>query len=226
MFVVELTSQGEFCLPSCPTGLPMASSLSGVTGLLRAWSEGDDRALGKLTSVVYEELYRLARYYMADERPDHILQSTALISEIYVHLIKLQKTDWRDRKHFFGVCSQLMRHILTDYARSQLYLKRGGEAEHLPLHEGFDVPEVEMAAELIAVDDALRDLSKLDQRASEVVQLRFFCGFSLDEISKVLNISERTVRRDWDFAKFWLVRELQNGTSDRQQQLAAAQRLV
>lgn len=199
---------------------------SGVTGLLRAWSEGDDQALSKLTSIVYDELYRLAQHYMASERTDHILQSTALVSEIYVKLVKLQKTDWRDRKHFFGVCSQLMRHILTDYARSQLYVKRGGEAEHLPLHEGVDVPAVEMAAELIALDDALRELSRLDQRASEVVQLRFFGGFSLDEISKVLNVSERTVRRDWDFARFWLVRELQNGTSDRRQPLAAAQRLI
>ena len=196
----------------------MAVSSSGITGLLRAWSEGDDRALDKLTSIVYEELYRLARFYMAGERPDHILQTTALISEIYVKINRLQRTDWQNRSHFFGVCSHLMQHILTDYARSQLYLKRGGDAEEVPLqNENTELPDSHTSTKLIALTDALRDLAALDERVSRVVQLHFFGGFSLKEIAEVLNLSERTVKRDWKFGKLWLAHELKSGNEQWKQ---------
>ncbi len=200
----------------------MAVSSIGITGLLRAWSDGDDQAFSRLTAIVYEELHRLARYYMSGQRTDHILQQTALINEIYLQLNKLQKTDWQNRSHFFGVCSQLMRHTLVDYARSQLYLKRGGNAEHVPLQEGTELLEYEKGAELVALDDALRQLAVMDERKSKIVQLRFFGGFSVKEIAEALNISERTVKKDWHFAKAWLLRELKNGKSDGQRPLEAS----
>jgi RNA polymerase sigma factor (TIGR02999 family) len=204
----------------------MAVSSSGITGLLRAWSEGDDQALSRLTGLVYEELYRLARYYMSGQRPDHILQSTALINEIYLQLNKLQKTDWQSRSHFFGVCSQLMRQTLTRYARSQLYLKRGGNMELLELDESVQLPASEMRKELVALDDALRQLAIQDERKSRIVQLRFYGGFSVKEIAEALNLSERTVKKDWHFAKSWLLCELENGKSNGRKPLADSGRVV
>ncbi len=204
----------------------MTDSSSGVSGLLHAWSDGDEKALSRLTPIVYGELYRLARYYMAGQRPDHVLQTTALVSEIYLQLNKLQKTDWQGRSHFFRVCSQLMRHVLTDYARSQLYLKRGGNAVQVPLQESDGAADSETGMELIALDDALRDLAAFDERKSQVVQLRFFGGFSVKEIAETLDISERTVKKDWHFAKSWLLRELKYGKSDGQRTLAASRRVV
>ena len=186
----------------------MTVSSSGITTLLRAWRNGDDQALDQLTSRVYGELYRLARYHMARENPDHILQSTALISEIYIQLGNVRKTDWQDRSHFFGVCSQLMRHALSSYARSRLYLQRGGDAQQVPFDENLGVPDRDPGAVLIALDDALHDLAAFDERKSQIVQLRFFGGFSVEETAEALSISEKTVRREWNTAKAWLLREL------------------
>ena len=156
---------------------------------------------------------------MAGERSDHILQSTALINEVYLQINKLQRTDWQSRSHFFGVCSHLMQHILTDYARSQLYLKRGGDAEKVPLHENENVEfkDAQTGPKLIALADALRDLTALDERVSQVVRLHFFGGFGLKEIAEVLNISERTVKRDWKFGKLWLAHELKSGNEQWKQ---------
>jgi RNA polymerase sigma factor (TIGR02999 family) len=189
-------------------------SLDGITTLLRAWRNGDDQALDQLTSLIYGELHRLARGHMAREAPDHILQSTALISEIYLHLVGFREIDWRGRSHFFAVCSQLMRRTLTDYARSRLYLKRGGETRQLSFDENLGVPNRDPGAELIAVDDALHDLAAFDERKSQVVQLRFFGGFSIKETAEALEISEATVKREWESAKVWLLRELDRRNSN------------
>ncbi len=189
----------------------MAVSSSGVTGLLRAWSNGDDQALDRLTSLVYEELHRVARCYMARENPSHILQSTALVNETYLQLAKMGKVDWQDRSHFFKVCSQLMQHTLAGYARSRLYLKRGGETQQVQLDENYGVPNRDPDAELIALDNALHDLAAFDERMSQVVQLRFFGGFNVEETAEALKISERTVKREWKSAKVWLVREMKRG---------------
>ncbi len=186
----------------------MAVSLSAVTASLRAWREGDDQALDRLTSIVYGELYRLAQCYMARQSPDHILQSTALINEIYLQLGKVRDTNWQNRSHFFGVCSQLMRHTLTDYARSRLQVKRGGETQQVPFAENLQVPNRDPNAKMIALDDALRDLAAFDERKSQIVQLRFFGGFSVQETADALSISEKTVRREWKMAQAWLLREL------------------
>ncbi|MFZ0478266.1 MAG: ECF-type sigma factor [Terriglobales bacterium] len=194
----------------------MAVSSVGITTLLRAWSNGDDHALDRLTALVYGELHRLARSHMARQNRDHILQNTALVSEIYLQLGNFRKTDWKNRTHFFGVCSQLMRHTLTDYARSRLYLKRGGEAQHVPFDENLGVPEHDPGAELIALDDALHDLAAFDERMSQVVQLRFFGGFSIKETAETLDISEATVKREWESAKLWLLRELDRGKQNGQ----------
>ena len=194
----------------------MAVSSSGVTTLLRAWRNGDDQALEQLTSLIYGELYRLARYHMARQKPDHILQSTALINEIYLQLGNVRKTDWQGRSHFYGVCSQLMRFALSGYARSRLYLKRGGEAEQVPFDENLRVPDHDPGAELIALDDALRDLAVFDERKSQIVQLRFFGGFSVQETAEALKIPKRTVEREWTSAKLWLLRELDRGKKSGQ----------
>jgi RNA polymerase sigma factor (TIGR02999 family) len=190
----------------------MGVSLSGITILLRAWSNGDSEALDQVTSLVYGELYRLAQCQMAREKPGHILQNTALISEIYLQLGNLRETDWQDRSHFFRVCSHLMRRTLAGYARSRLYLKRGGEAQQVPFHENLAIADYDPSAVLIALDDALHDLAAFDERMSQVVQLRFFGGFSVQETAAALKISEATVKRDWETAKLWLVRELKRGT--------------
>jgi RNA polymerase sigma factor (TIGR02999 family) len=157
-----------------------------VTGLLRAWSSGDQGALQKLTPLVYEQLHRAAQRYMAAERSDHILQTTALIHEVYLRLVDIREVDWQDRAHFFAICAQLMRRILTDFARSRHYQKRGGGAVHLPLDEALVISR-EPDADLVAVDDALKALAAIDERKSRVVELRFFGGLSVEETAEVLN---------------------------------------
>lgn len=194
----------------------MALSSSGITTLLCAWSNGDDQALEQLTSLVYRELHRLARSHMARESPGHILQSTALISEIYLQLGNFRETNWKNRTQFFGVCSQLMRHVLTDYARSRLQVKRGGEAQQVPFYENLKVLDRDPDAVLIALDDALHTLAAFDSRKSQVVQLRFFGGFRVEETAEALGISEKTVRREWESAKLWLLRELDRGKKNGQ----------
>jgi RNA polymerase sigma-70 factor, ECF subfamily len=178
-----------------------------ITHLLRAWSSGDSQALDQLTPLVYDELRRYARQYMARERTGHTLQTTALINEVYVKLVDLTGVTWQDRAHFFAVCARLMRRILTDFARSRRYQKRGGNAERLSLDESILVSK-ERGADLVALDEALNALGNVDQRKSQVVELRFFGGLSVGETAEVLSVSEETVKRDWKMAKLWLLREL------------------
>ena len=178
-----------------------------ITRLLKAWSEGNDEALEKLTPLVYQELHRVARRYMAAERPDHTLQTTALIHEVYLRLVDARDVNWNDRAHFFAVCAQLMRRILIDFARSRHYQKRGGGARRLPLDEA-PLVSAEPPADIMALDDALKTLARVDERKSRVVELRFFGGLSVEETAEVLKVSPETVMRDWKLAKAWLLREL------------------
>ena len=178
-----------------------------VTQLLQAWSDGDKRALEKLTPLVYGELHQLARRYMAGEASGHILQTTALVHEVYLRLVDFHEISWENRAHFFAVCSKLMRQILTDFARSRQRLKRGGEAAHVSLDQAL-VVSPEVPADLQALDAALTRLGDVDSRKSEVVELRFFGGLSVEETAEVLKVSQETVLRDWRLAKLWLLREL------------------
>src|SRR5579864_8938320 len=178
-----------------------------VTQLLRAWSEGDENALDKLVPLVYGELHRLARRYMAQERPGQTLQVTALVNEAYLRLVDSQQADWQNRAHFFAVCSQMMRRILVDRARSRRAQKRGIGETPLELDEALLVAEGR-SADLVALDDALNCLAALDPRKGQVVELRFFGGLSVEETAEVLKVSKDTVMRDWKMAKSWLRREL------------------
>lgn len=178
-----------------------------ITQLLRAWSAGDPQALEKLTPLVYGELHRAAQRYIARERPNHTLQATALINEVYLRLVALQEVAWQDRAHFFAMCARLMRRILTDFARARHYLKRGGEARRISFDESLFLSE-DASPDLVALDDALNRLADVDQRKSQVVELRFFGGLTAEETAKVLSVSEETVKRDWKLAKLWLLREM------------------
>ena len=178
-----------------------------ITQLLRAWSEGRERAPEQLMPLVYDELHRLASVYMARERPGHTLQATALVHEAYLRLIDASEANWQDRSHFFAMCAQLMRRILVDWARSHHSLKRGGDLRPVQLDEALVVsPQSEV--DLIGLDDALKSLEAVDPRKSRVVELRFFGGLSVEETAAVLKVSVETVMRDWRLAKSWLRREL------------------
>jgi RNA polymerase sigma factor (TIGR02999 family) len=181
-----------------------------VTQLLVAWRSGEEGALTKLTPLVYDELHRLARRYMQHERPDHSLQATALVNEAYVKLVDCRRVQWRDHAHFVAVAAQLMRRILVDCARRRRAQKRGGEQVRVTLAE--QSPSGDNTANLIALHDALEQLAKLDPRKAKVVELRFFGGLSLVEVSEVLHISSDTLGRDWIAAKAWLRRALKSGT--------------
>jgi RNA polymerase sigma-70 factor, ECF subfamily len=178
-----------------------------ITQMLRAWTAGDQQALEKLTPLVHRELHRVARRYMAGERPGHTLQTTALVNEVYLRLVDCGQVNWHDRAHFFAVSAQLMRRILVDFARSRGYQKRGGDAPHISLD---DAPSVcnERDPDLLALDDALKALAELDCRKSRVVELRFFGGLNIEETAEILGVSAVTVMRDWRLAKIWLLREL------------------
>lgn len=180
-----------------------------VTQLLRAWSEGDQLALEKLTPLVYQELHRRAHRQMAQERPGQILQTTAIVNEIYVQLIDLHGVSWRDRAHFFALSSRLIRRVLIDAARSKASLKRGAGSPHVALDENLLV-STEPPADVVALDEALIALGTIDQRKSQVVELRFFGGLSIEETAEVLKVSPETVKRDWKLAKAWLRRELRH----------------
>jgi len=178
-----------------------------VTGLLQAWSAGDEEALRKLTPLVHRELHRAARHYMAGERTGHTLQATALINEVYIRLIDSRRMDFQNRSHFFAICAQLMRRILTDFARTRRYEKRGGGVVPMPLDEALVVgPEPDR--DLVALDDALKRLALLDERKARVIELRFFGGLDVKETTEVLKVSSETVMRDWKLAKVWLLRDL------------------
>jgi RNA polymerase sigma factor (TIGR02999 family) len=178
-----------------------------ITRLLLAWGNGDGEALGSLMPLVYEELHRTAERYMRRERPGHTLQATALVNEAYVKLIDSSRVRWEDRAHFFAVAAQLMRRILVDFARRRHKQKRGGAWERVTFAEDL-VGGTEQQPELVALDEALQDLSKLDPRKAHVVELRFFGGLSLEETAEVLEVSPDTVGRDWSAARAWLLREL------------------
>ena len=192
----------------------MASSTSQheLTGLLRAWRAGDEKALEKLTPLVYSELHRAAANYMAGERTQHTLQTTALINELYLRLGAFQSIDWQNRAQFFGICAQLMRRILVDFARSRRSQKRGGGAAVLQLDEALVVPR-EHDADLVALDEALNELAETDSRKCRVVELRFFAGLSAKETAHVLQVSVDTVTRDWRLARAWLLRQLERPKS-------------
>ena len=183
-----------------------------VSRLLRAWSEGDRAALDRLTSLVYDELRRLARRYMRGERPGHSLQTTALVNEAYMRLVDYKRMQWQNRAHFFAVSSQLMRRILVDHARRH-NRKRGGGVQHVSLEETAMVGDDE-AADLVALDDAMDALARIDHRKVQVVEMRFFGGLSVEETAEVLKVSPVTVMRDWSIAKAWLYRELTGEATD------------
>jgi len=184
-----------------------AGDSQGVTGLLRGWSKGDQAALAKLIPLVEAELRRIPRRYLERGRPASGLQTTALINEAYARLIDLKQAGWRDRAHFFGVSARVMRSVLVDYARARRSAKRGGGAGHLPLEDALAVCR-QRSADVVAVHEALNALAKVDARKSQVVELRFFGGLSVEEVAGVLRVSPQTVMRDWRLAKAWLWREL------------------
>jgi len=178
-----------------------------VTVLLSALNRGDQDAGARLIPVVYNELRRLAGSYMRHERADHTLQATALVHEAYLKLVEQQSVNWQSRAHFFGVAAQLMRRILIDHARGHLRQKRGGEYKKVSLNDAY-IFSPEQSAELLAVDESLQRLAKLDERQARVVELRFFGGLSVEEAAAVLGISAKTVKRDWSVAKAWLYADL------------------
>ena len=183
-----------------------------VSTLLRAWSDGDQSALERLTPVVYDELHRLARRYMKGERSGHSLQTTALVNEAYMRLVDYERMQWQNRAHFFAVSAQLMRRILVEHARRH-NLKRGGGVRHVSLDEAAMV-DGDPDADLVALDDAMNGLARIDPRKVQVVEMRFFGGLSVEETAEVLKVSPVTVKRDWRAARAWLYRELTGGTDD------------
>jgi len=178
-----------------------------VTQILQDWGEGDREAVAKLMPLVYEELRRLARHYLQRERADHTLQATALVHEAYLRLVDEKNVTWQNRAHFYGIAARLMRRILVDHARVHNAVRRGGLEKKLSLEEAQALPNAG-ATDLVVLDGALQNLAKIYPRKSEVVELKFFGGLEAKEIAEVLHISEKTVLRDWSFAKLWLCREL------------------
>jgi RNA polymerase sigma factor (TIGR02999 family) len=178
-----------------------------ITERLIAWGSGETAALDDVMRAVYQELRRMADHYLRLERPDHTLQPTALVHEAYLRLIDQRKVSWQNRAHFFGVAAQMMRRILVDHARTKQRGKRGGAARKLSLDEVMNLSQGR-AADLVALDDALKALAEIDPRKSQVVELRFFGGLSVEETAEVLGVSPQTVMRDWRLARAWLAREL------------------
>lgn len=185
---------------------PDTAAVGEITQLLRAWSEGDQSALERLTPVVYDELHRLAGRYMRCERPGHSLQTTALVNEAYMRLVDYKRMQWQDRAHFFAVSAQLIRRILVEHARRH-NLRRGGGVEHVSLEEAAVVGG-SRSADLLALDEAMKRLAQFDPRKEQVIEMHFFGGLSVEETAEVLKVSAATVMRDWSTAKAWLYREL------------------
>ena len=188
-----------------------APSSQEVTGLLLAWGRGDEDALQKLMPLVYKQLHVAASRYIANERPGHTLQATALIHETYLRLVNVRKVKWQNRAQFHALCARLMRRILIDFARSRGYQKRGGGTPHIQFDEALLVT-ARPDANLAALDDALNRLALVDERKSRVVELRFFGGLEVKETAEILEVSPDTVMRDWKMAKVWLLRDLRGGT--------------
>jgi RNA polymerase sigma-70 factor (ECF subfamily) len=184
------------------TEMPLSHS-ENVTGLLIDWRNGDQSAYERLVPMVHAELHRLAHHYMSRERADHTLQTTALVNEAYVRLVDQKRTNWQNRAQFFGICAELMRRILVDYARQHQYQKRGGGAQRVTFDESAQVTE-EKTADLVALDEALESLAKFDPRKARVVELRFFGGLNVDETAEVMGVHANTVIRDWSAARSWL----------------------
>lgn len=182
--------------------------------MLVAWGRGDEAAFEQLAPLVYDELRRIARRHMGGERPGQTLQATALVNEAYMRLIDINRVQWQNRAHFFAMSARLMRRILVDIARSKHYQKRGAGAQQVSLDEGLLVTEP--GQDLVALDDALQLLAEVDARKSQVVEMRFFGGLTVEETAEALKISPETVMRDWKLAKAWLLRELaRNGAPDK-----------
>ena len=184
-----------------------AATQKSITQLLVAWSEGDRAALDELMPLVHAELRRIARNYMRGERKGHTLQTTALINEAYLRLVDQKQVRWQNRAHFLAIASEMMRRILVDYARRRQYQKRGAGAVQVTLNEAAEVVN-ERSPDLVALDEALLSLAKIDERRSRVVELRFFGGLSIEETAEVLKVSTTTVERDWTIAKAWLHKEV------------------
>lgn len=178
-----------------------------VTQILHEWSDGDKDAPARLMPLVYNELRRQARNYLAKERGSHTLQPTALVHEAYLRLVDQTRISWQNRAHFFGIAANMMRRVLVDHARAHASEKRGGAAVRLSI-EDIQIPLEQRASDLIALDDALEKLAQFDARKAKIVELRFFGGLTDEEIAEVLEISSRTVLRDWKTARLWLYREL------------------
>ncbi len=187
-------------------GLMAETSSHEVTGLLIAWSNGDESALEKLVPLIHAELYRLAKRYMGRQSPDHPLQPTALVNEAFLRLIDWKNARWQNRAHFFGVSAQLMRRILVDFARKRPRTSQGA-ARHVPIDEALASSNTR-SADIVALDEALKELAKLDERKSRIVEMRFFGGLSVEETAEVLKVSPVTVMREWNKAKAWLYREM------------------
>ena len=183
----------------------------GITQLLQAWREGDEGALEQLAPLVESELHRLARKFLRQERAGRPLETTELINEVYLRLIARNQVSWRDRAHFFAVSARMMRRILADFARSRYSQKRGAGALAVTWDERLAMSQ-EPDADIVLIDEALNELAALDPRKTQVVELRFFGGLSVEETAEVLKISQRTVLRDWEFAKSWLMRSLSEKT--------------
>jgi RNA polymerase sigma factor (TIGR02999 family) len=179
-----------------------------MTDLLAAWSDGDREALDRLLPLVERELHRLAHHYMSRERPDHTLQTSALVNEAYLKLVDQTRVRWQNRAHFFAIAAQTMRRILIDHARRRRSDKRGGGARPLPLDEAAHITD-ERADELVALDDALKHLQEVDERKARVVELRYFGGLSVEEVAEVLKVSPDTVGREWRRARAFLLREME-----------------
>ena len=193
--------------PRFEMNAPANTSLD-ITQMLREWSDGNRDALDELLPLVYEELRRQASHYLRRERPDHTLQTTALIHEAYLRLIDQREVNWQSRAHFFAISAQAMRRILVDYARTKHREKRGGDAFNLPLEEAAVMPVEEKSVDLIELDEALTRLAEIDEQEARIVELRYFSGLSTEETAAVLRVSTRTVERGWTMAKAWLLREL------------------
>jgi RNA polymerase sigma factor (TIGR02999 family) len=178
-----------------------------LTELLLAWGNGDEEALARIAPLVHTELYRLAKRYMSRERPDHVLQTSALINEAYVRLIDWKAVRWQNRAHFFGVAAQMMRRILVDFARKRPKVDKDVDALNISLDEAMTVT-ADKDADLLALDEALKSLATIDERKSQIVELRFFGGLSVEETAEVMKIAPITVMREWNKAKAWLYREL------------------
>ncbi|MEP6707399.1 MAG: sigma-70 family RNA polymerase sigma factor [Pyrinomonadaceae bacterium] len=183
------------------------SSTHEVTQLLIAWGSGDKAALDKLMPLIHQELRRLAHHYMSRERAGHTLQTTALVNEAYVRLVNRKEVHWQNREHFFAIAAQSMRGILVDHARSHAYAKRGGGVRNVALDEALVVSQ-EPAAEVVALDDALKQLEQMDPQQGRVVELRFFGGLTIEQTAEALHLSPTTIKREWKTAKAWLYHEL------------------